>query len=66
MGFCIFRMLAENGFKVVGFDLKIDEIEGLKKEFDGVYGIVCDITNDQSVNDAFKWVDENLGGCHVL
>lgn len=31
-----------------------------------IYGYVCDVTSDDSVETAFNWVEENLGGCDIL
>lgn len=31
-----------------------------------IHSHVCDVTHDDSVEVAFKWVDDNLGGCDIL
>lgn len=68
MGFSFLRKLAENGIKVIGFDIKIDAIEELKKQLQSaeIYAKICNVTNDEETTAAFDWVSENFGGVDIL
>ncbi|CAO1391470.1 unnamed protein product [Diamesa hyperborea] len=67
-GFAILRKLAESGLIVVAFDLITDAVDTLAVELKDckIYAHLCDVTSDNSVETAFKWVEENLGGCDIL
>lgn len=30
------------------------------------YPLVCDLTNESDILNAFKWIDENIGGIHFM
>ena len=68
IGLTIFQQLAANGIKVVGLDIYVDTINKIKAETnnENIHAIVCDITKDDQTEAAFKWVDDNLGGCDIL
>lgn len=63
-GLKILQNLGEHGLKVVGLDLKDDEM--IKFKNSQIYCLTCDITNDVSVEGSFLWIEENLGGVDVL
>lgn len=68
IGYAIASAFLENGIKVVGLDIQIDALKKLKEENKGseVYPIVCDVTSNDQVEAAFKWIEDNLGGCQIL
>lgn len=63
-GLKILENFAKHGLKVVGLDVKDDEMIKLKNSH--IHCLLCDITNDVSVKCAFLWIEENLGGVDVL
>jgi NADP+-dependent farnesol dehydrogenase len=67
-GFAIFQKLAESNLTVVGIDIRVDAIENYKKTTgaEKLFSIVCDITKDKETEDAFKWIEENLGGVDIM
>lgn len=63
--------LANAGVKVVGLARRVERVEELrsqvKPEFQkDFYAQKCDIGNEESVKSAFAWVEENLGGVHII
>lgn len=68
IGLAVLKKLAQCGLKVVGFDIEIDTIEKLKGQIkDGqIFSKVCDVTKDNSVAEAFEYVDKTLGGVDIL
>lgn len=30
------------------------------------YPLMCDLTNESDILNAFKWIDENIGGIHFM
>ncbi|CAO1398823.1 unnamed protein product [Diamesa tonsa] len=66
-GLSILKKLAENGLVAVGLDLKTDQIDKLATENKQIKisSHVCDVTKNESVMTAFKFVD-TLGGVDVL
>lgn len=67
-GFGILRKFAAAGITVVGFDVNIDLIERFKTENIKlkVYSRVCDVTDNDQTEKAFKWVDDEFGGVDIL
>lgn len=67
-GFAILKRLAEQGVVVVGFDINIEAIKRLSEENSNlnIFSVLCDVTRDESVETAFKWVDDELGGVDIL
>lgn len=67
-GFAILKQLAEQGLVVVGLDINIDAIDKLK-EGNGclkINSMMCDVTKDESVEAAFRWVEDKFGGVEIL
>lgn len=60
-GLKICEELIKNGLKVVGIDLKDDNLK--EKE---IQSLICDITCEVSVKSAFKWIEENFKFINVL
>lgn len=63
--------LVKAGMVVAALARREDRLNDLKNSLpeelsDKVHVIKCDVTNEDDVVSAFKWVDENLGGVHVL
>ncbi|XP_047106791.1 dehydrogenase/reductase SDR family member 11-like [Schistocerca piceifrons] len=64
------RALLEKGLKVVGLDKRIDMIKQLARELKdapgALYPLQCDVSSEESILCALKWIKENLGGIDVL
>ncbi|XP_049855024.1 farnesol dehydrogenase-like [Schistocerca gregaria] len=62
------RALFEKGLKVVGLDKRIDMIKAheLKDAPGKLYPLQVDVSSEESILCAFKWIKENLGGVDVL
>ncbi|XP_046996817.1 dehydrogenase/reductase SDR family member 11-like [Schistocerca americana] len=62
--------LLRRGLKVVGLDKRIDRVQQLARELKDapgtLYPLQCDVTCEENVLCAFKWIKENLGGVDVL
>lgn len=62
---------AKAGMNVVPLARREDRLNELKNSLpdelkNKIYPIKCDVSNEADVVRAFKWVDDNLGGVHVL
>jgi NADP+-dependent farnesol dehydrogenase len=68
IGLAILRKIAETGLKVVGMDVKLEAIENLKIELKDakIFSWFCDVANDESTENAFNWVEKNVGHVDVL
>jgi len=64
------KSFASNGIHVVGLARrpeKIDELAKELKESPGkIYSRKCDVTDLQSIEDAFKWIEEEFNTIHIL
>lgn len=63
--------LVKNGMIVVGMARSVDKIEALKTELPAnlrahFHSRFCDVTNEDSIVQAFSWVEKNFGGIDVL
>lgn len=67
-GFGILKKFAAAGITVVGFDVNIDLIEKFKSENSKlrVFSRVCDVTDNDQTESAFKWVEDKFGGVDIL
>ncbi|XP_049947467.1 dehydrogenase/reductase SDR family member 11-like [Schistocerca serialis cubense] len=63
------RALLRRGLEVVGLDKRIDRVQELcdkLKDAPGtLYPLQCDVSCEENVLCAFKWIKENLGGVNV-
>ena len=70
IGAAIIKDLAQNGLIVIGLARraeKIDEIAaGLSSAPGKIYSHKCDIGDLNSVNETFKWIEENFQKTHIL
>ncbi|XP_049771849.1 dehydrogenase/reductase SDR family member 11-like [Schistocerca cancellata] len=62
------RALLRRGLQVVGLDRRIDRVQApeLKDAPGTLYPLQCDVSCEENVLRAFKWIRENLGGVDVL
>ncbi|XP_049800286.1 dehydrogenase/reductase SDR family member 11-like [Schistocerca nitens] len=63
------RALLRRGLEVVGLDKRIDRVQvapELKDAPGTFYPLQCDVSCEENVLRAFKWIKENLGGVDVL
>lgn len=70
IGGAIFQDLARHGLIVIGLARRVEKIEELINELgqnDGkVHAYKCDVSDPNSVKDAFKWIEEKFGIVHIL
>lgn len=70
IGAAIAKDLAKHGMKVVGIARRVERVEELKnsvKGFSGtLYALKADVSKEEEIVAAFKWVKNNLGGVDVL
>ncbi|XP_049798352.1 dehydrogenase/reductase SDR family member 11-like [Schistocerca nitens] len=64
------RALLRRGLEVVGLDKRIDRVQESARELKDapgrLYPLQCDVSCEENVLRAFKWIKENLGGVDVL
>lgn len=63
--------LIKAGINVVGLARRKERIEELKQRIPAsatgkLYAIKCDLTQESDIKSAFEWVEQNLGGVHIL
>nr|XP_022920427.1 farnesol dehydrogenase-like [Onthophagus taurus] len=72
MGATISQYLVEKGMKVVGLSRKIDRIEELSKKLaelqhpGHLYPFKCDVSREDDILRAFRYVKDNLGAISLL
>ena len=62
--------LARAGINVVGLARRVEKIEELINELGStpgkVYAYKCDISDQESIKEAFKWIEEQFGFIRIL
>lgn len=64
--------LVKAGLTVVGIARRLQRLQDLKKmmeekNFSGrFFTVACDLTNETDILNAFKWIDDNIGGIHFM
>lgn len=70
IGAAVCTELCRNGMIVCGLSRRKDKVELLRVSLFGSKGqlnaVECDITSDQSVKQAFTWIEKTLGGIDLL
>ncbi|KAJ8971427.1 hypothetical protein NQ317_018162 [Molorchus minor] len=70
IGAAVCRQLVEHGLKVVGLARRKDRIEELSEKLIGkkgkLHALKADVTNEQELIEAFRWITQNLGPIHIL
>ncbi|VEN44569.1 unnamed protein product [Callosobruchus maculatus] len=70
IGAAVSKALVEKGIHVVGLARRIDKIEELSKTLSDASGKLypyrCDVTKEEDILKAFKWITENVGPIHIL
>ncbi|CAO1341445.1 unnamed protein product [Diamesa serratosioi] len=70
IGAAIVKDFATHGINVVGLARRVEMVEkladDLKSASGKVYALECDVSDQESVKQAFKWVEDNLGGVDIL
>jgi len=70
IGAAIAEHLVNAGLTVVGLARRKEKVEELAKKLGNksgkLYAVKADISNEQDVIQAFKWIKENLGPVHIL
>lgn len=70
IGAQIFKDFAKHGINVVGLARRVDRvetlIEELKETTGKAYAYKCDVSDPESVIQAFKWIEEKFGVVHIL
>ncbi|KAG4066872.1 hypothetical protein HA402_012939 [Bradysia odoriphaga] len=62
--------LAKNGIHVIGLARRYERIQEIAKELGEtpgkIYAYKCDVSDLQSIKDAFKWIEDTFGCIHIL
>lgn len=70
IGAAICTELVKAGMIVCGLARRKDKVEQLRLSLFGAEGqlnaVECDITNEQSVKESYKWIEKTLGGIDML
>ncbi|XP_055623912.1 farnesol dehydrogenase-like [Toxorhynchites rutilus septentrionalis] len=71
IGASIAKTLAQAGMVTIGLARRIDRVEALKKTLSDdiaarFYALQCDVSKEEDILVAFKFVEEKFGGVHVL
>lgn len=70
IGASICTELCRSGMIVCGLARRKDKVEQLRASLFGSSGqlnaVECDITSEQSVKQAFSWIEKTLGGIDLL
>lgn len=70
IGAAVCTELCRHGMTVCGLSRRKDKVELLRVSLFGSKGqlnaVECDITSDQSVKQAFTWIEKTLGGIDLL
>lgn len=70
IGAAIVSDFAKAGIHVVGLARRVEKIEELIKSLGltngKVYAYKCDVSDQESINTAFKWIEEKFGKIHIL
>lgn len=66
----ILKDLARNGINVVGLARRPEKIEEIAKDLGETSGKIfsfkCDVSDLQSIKDAFKWIEDRFGAISIL
>jgi len=66
----IVRDLARNGINVIGLARRAERVEELSNELGETSGKIfaykCDVSDLNSIKEAFKWIQEKFGFIHIL
>jgi len=70
IGAAIAKDLSANGIHVIGLARRPEKIEELAKQLGETPGKIhaykCDVTDLQSIKEAFRWIEERFGAIHIL
>lgn len=70
IGEAIIKDLARNGLKVIGLARRDERVEEIARNIGDVSGIIyarkCDVSDLHSVEEAFKWIEEEFGVINIL
>ena len=66
IGAAIFKDLAKAGIEAVGLARRVERIEEIVKQQTRCHAYYCDVTNSESVKEAFKWIENRFGFINIL
>ena len=68
IGETIVEALVKHGIKVVGIARSMNRLRELTAKFgkDKFYPMECDLTKEEDILKAFKWIEKELGGADIL
>jgi len=70
IGAAIVEQLVGAGLKVVGLARRKEKVEELAKKLQGksgkLYAVKADVSKEEEVIQAFKWIKDNVGPVHIL
>lgn len=67
IGKAILKSFAVKGITVIGLARRCEKIEEISREIEGsVFAYKCDVSDFESIKNAFKWIEEKFGCIHIL
>lgn len=71
IGEAIVREFAKNGISVIGLARRPEKVEEIAKDLDKsasgkVHARQCDVSDLKSIQEAFKWIEDEFGSFHIL
>lgn len=70
VGEAIVRDLAKNGIHVVGLARRSEKVEAFAETLGDtpgkIYAVKCDVSDQQSIKDAFKWIEQKFHTISIL
>jgi len=71
IGYAIFKEFVTHGIITIGLDVKIENTQMLIDELSSSSKVKCsayecDISNEASVNEVFRDIEEKFGAAHIL
>lgn len=70
IGEAIVKDLARHGVIVVGLARRSEKVEEIAKNLGSVSGKIfarkCDVSDESSLKEAFKWIEDTFGSIHIL
>ncbi|EFA05017.1 farnesol dehydrogenase [Tribolium castaneum] len=70
IGAAIAKLLVQKGLKVIGLARRVERVEELAADLADqpgeLFAVACDLTKEESILEAFKWVIESVGPVHIL
>ncbi|RZC37291.1 dehydrogenase/reductase SDR family member 11-like [Asbolus verrucosus] len=70
IGAAISKALVQKGLKVIGLARRVERVEelacSLADQPGELFAVACDVTKEDNILEAFKWITDNVGPVHIL